>query len=342
MAPTPPGWLGAPRRSRGAPRFDRGTIRPMTQIPTEAEVLKMLDSLSNWNRWGADDQLGTLNFITPDKRKRAAALVHEGVSVSCSRPISTDITADTGFQPMRFMVDSGEGRDTASRERILERRGAAEFIGMVFHGYTITHIDTPAHYFWNGRMYNGRSCNLVTSREGAQVEAVDLLRDGVVTRGVLLDVAALKGRWLEAGEGVMPEDLEAAEKAQNVRVGPGDVLLVRTGYYACRRAEGARNPGKDGTPAVHVASLPWIRERSVAMLGTDTHNDVTPLPYPRIGNALHVVSLVGMGMWLIDNGNLEELSQACAKYRRWEFMLTLAPLVLERVTGSPVNPIAMF
>lgn len=314
----------------------------MTVIPTHDDVLKMLDTLSNWGRWGSDDQLGTVNFITPAQRKRAAALVSEGVSVSCSRPITTEINADTTVQPMRFMVDSGEGRDTDSLDRILQRRGAAEFIGMVFHGYSITHIDTPAHYFWNGRMYNGRSCNLVTSREGAQAEAVDLLRDGVVTRGVLLDVAAQKGRWLEAGEGVLPEDLEAAEKAQNVRVGPGDILLVRTGYYARRRAEGARNPGKDGTPAVHVASLPWIRERSVAMLGTDTHNDVTPLPYPRIGNALHVVSLVAMGMWLIDNGNLEEMSQACAKYRRWEFMLTLAPLVLERVTGSPVNPIAMF
>jgi kynurenine formamidase len=314
----------------------------MTAIPTHDDVLKMLDSLSNWGRWGADDQLGTVNFITPAQRKRAATLVREGVSVTCSRPITTEINADTTVQPMRFMVDSGEGRDTDSLDRLLQRRGAAEFIGMVFHGYSITHVDTPAHYFWNGRMYNGRSCNLVTSREGAQAEAVDLLRDGVVTRGVLLDVAAQKGRWLEAGEGVMPEDLEAAERAQNVRVEPGDVLLVRTGYYARRRAEGPRNPGKDGTPAVHVASLPWIRERSVAMLGTDTHNDVTPLPYPRIGNALHVVSLVGMGMWLIDNGNLEELSQACAKYRRWEFMLTIAPLVLERVTGSPVNPIAVF
>jgi len=314
----------------------------MTAIPTEGDVLKMLDSLSNWGRWGADDQLGTVNFITPAQRKRAAALVSEGVSVSCSRPISTDITADTTVQPMRFMVDSGEGRDTASLERNLQRRGAAEFIGMVFHGYSITHVDTPAHYFWNGRMYNGRSCNLITSREGAQVEAVDLLRDGIVTRGVLLDVAAQKGRWLDAGEGVLPEDLEAAETAQGVRVEPGDVLLVRTGYYARRRAEGPRNPGKDGTPAVHVASLPWIRERSVAMLGTDTHNDVTPLSYPKIGNALHVVSLVAMGMWLIDNGNLEELAQACAKYRRWQFMLTVAPLVLERVTGSPVNPIAVF
>jgi hypothetical protein len=136
----------------------------MSQIPTEADVLTMLDTLSNWGRWGADDQLGTLNFITPATRRRAAGLVREGVSVSCSRPISTDITADTSFQPLRFMVDSGEGRDTAPPERILQRRGAAEFIGMVFHGYTITHVDTPAHYFWNGRIYNGRSCNLITAR----------------------------------------------------------------------------------------------------------------------------------------------------------------------------------
>jgi kynurenine formamidase len=319
-----------------------GGAMPSRPLPTDKEVNDYIRARRNWGRWGADDQLGTVNSITPAQRKRAAALVSEGVSVSCSRPISTDITADTTVQPMRFMVDSGEGRDTAPLERNLQRRGAAEFIGMVFHGYTITHVDTPAHYFWNGRMYNGRSCNLITSREGAQVEAVDLLRDGVVSRGVLLDVAALKGRWLEAGEGVMPEDLEAAEKAQGVRVEPGDVLLVRTGYYARRRVEGPRSPLKDGSPAVHVASLPWIRERSVAMLGTDTHNDVSPLPYPRIGNALHVVSLVAMGMWLIDNGNLEELAQACARYRRWQFMLTVAPLVLERVTGSPVNPIAVF
>jgi kynurenine formamidase len=314
----------------------------MSQIPTETDVLKMLDTLSNWGRWGADDQLGTLNFITPEVRKRAAALVREGVPVSCSRPISTEITADTSFQSLRFMVDSGEGRDTAPLERNLQRRGAAEFIGMVFHGYTITHVDTPAHYFWNGRLYNGRSCNLVTSREGAQVEAVDLLRDGVVSRGVLLDVAAVKGRWLGGGEGVMPEDLEAAERAQGVRVGPGDILLVRTGYFGRRRAEGPRNPGTDGSPALHVAALPWLRERSVAMLGTDTHNDISPQPYLRIGNALHVVALVAMGMWLIDNGNLEELARACVWYHRWEFMLTVAPLVLERVTGSPVNPIAMF
>jgi kynurenine formamidase len=239
------------------------------------------------------------------------------------------------------MVDSGEGRDHDSSARLLERRGASEFIGMVFHGYTITHVDTPAHYFWQGKIYNGRSANLITSREGAQVESVDLLRDGVVSRGVLLDVAALRGRWLEAGEGVMPEDLEAAEKAQNVRVEAGDILLIRTGYYA-RRLQEPRHPLKDGSPAAHVACMPWFRERDIAMLGTDTHNDVSPATHPGLGNVVHIVALVGMGLWLIDNANLEDLAQACASRRRWEFMLTIAPLRLQGVTGSPVNPIALF
>jgi kynurenine formamidase len=314
----------------------------MAQVPSETEVIKMMDSLSNWGRWGADDQLGTINLITPVKRRQAARLVSEGVGVTCARPIGTEIAADTTFQPLRFMVDSGEGRDTASPERLLERRGASEFIGMVFHGYTITHVDTPAHYFWRGSIYNGRSCNLITSREGAQVESVDLLKDGVVSRGVLLDVAAARGGWLGPGEGVMPEDLEAAEKVQGVRVEEGDILLIRTGYYGRRLTEGPRHPLKDGSPAAHVACAPWLRARGVAMLGTDTHNDVSPLPYPRIGNALHVVALVALGLWLIDNMNLEELGQACAARRRWEFMLTIAPLRLLNSTGSPVNPIALF
>jgi kynurenine formamidase len=140
----------------------------------------------------------------------------------------------------------------------------------------------------------------------------------------------------------MPEDLDAAEKAQGVRVEEGDILLVRTGYYGRRLARGAVNPSASGSPALHVACCPWLRERGVAMVGTDTHNDVAPLPYPALGNAFHVVCLVAMGLWLIDNGNLEDLARACAERRRWQFLLTVAPLRLEHVTGSPVNPIALF
>jgi kynurenine formamidase len=311
--------------------------------PSETEVVGYLKTLSNWGRWGAEDELGTLNLITPAKRLAAARLVRDGVPVSCARPIVTDITADTTFQPMRFMVDSGEGRDTASPERLLARRGASEFIGMVFHGYSITHVDTPAHYFWEGKIYNGRSCNLITSREGATVEGVQLLQDGVVSRGVLLDVARGRGvRWLERGQGLMPADLEAAERAQGVRVEAGDILVARTGYYGRRLAEGPVNPVRDGTPGPHATLAPWLRERGVAMWGSDTHNDVAPAPYPAMGNAFHVVALVGLGLWLIDNMNLEELAKACGERNRWEFLLTIAPLRLKNVTGSPVNPIALF
>jgi kynurenine formamidase len=311
--------------------------------PTEAEVIGYLKACSNWGRWGADDELGTMNLITAARRIAAARLVGDGVPVTCARPIVTDITADTTFQVMRFMVDSGEGRDTASPARRLQRRGASEFIGMVFHGYTITHVDTPAHFFWDGRIYNGRSCNLITAREGATVEAVELLRDGIVGRGVLLDVARTRGvRWLERGEGVVPEDLEAAERAAGVRVEAGDILLVRTGHYARRTAEGPANPMQAGSPGPHAALIPWLRERDVAMWGSDTHNDVTPTPYPGIGSPFHIAALVGLGLWLIDNMNLEDVAAACAARGRWEFLLTVAPLRLRNVTGSPVNPIALF
>jgi kynurenine formamidase len=311
--------------------------------PSESEVVEYLRTQSNWGRWGAEDQLGTINLITAAKRTAAARLVRDGIGVTCARPISTAITPETTFQPMRFMVDSGEGRDTASAERLLQRRGASEFIGLVFHGYAITHVDTPAHFFWEGKIYTGRSCNLVTSREGATVEAVELLHDGVVSRGVLLDVAATRGlRWMERGEGVMPADLEAAEREAGVRVEPGDILLVRTGHYGRRLAEGPVNPLTAGSPGPHAALIPWLRERAVAMWGSDTHNDVTPTPYPSMGHPFHICALVGLGLWLIDNMNLEDVARACAERRRWEFLLTVAPLRLEGVTGSPVNPIALF
>ncbi len=317
--------------------------KAVATVPTEAQVREYMRTLSNWGRWGKDDELGTVNLITPEKRTAAARLVRDGVSVTCARPWTTEITAETTVQPMRFMVDSGEGRDHDDNDRILQRRGAAEFIGMVFHGYGITHVDAPPHYFWQGQFYNGRSSNLVTSREGATVNSVEVLRDGVVSRGVLLDVARSRNvRWMGPGEGVMTEDLEAAEKAQGVRVEAGDILVVRTGYYARRLAEGPVNPMVAGTPALHVACCPWLRERGVAMVGTDTHNDIAPLPYPELGNSFHVVSLVAMGLWLIDNMNLEDVARAAAERKRWEFLLTIAPLRLKNVTGSPVNPIAVF
>jgi len=312
------------------------------KIPSEAEVLGWMTSLSNWGRWGQDDQLGCLNLITPEKRRQAADLVRDGVTVSCARPITTDISPDITYQVQRYMVDSGEGRDTDSPERKLVRRGAAEFIGMVFHGQTITHIDALSHYSWQGKLYNGKPARLITSREGAQTHSIEVAGDGIVSRGVLLDIARVRGvPWLAPDAPVMPEDLEAAEELQGVRVEEGDILLVRTGNYRRRREQGPV-PNTQPATACQVACTPWFKERGVAMLGTDTSNDVRPSHYATITAPLHTVSLVTLGMWLIDNANLEELAQACEQRQRYEFLLTLGPLRLRNVTGCPVNPIALF
>jgi kynurenine formamidase len=313
-----------------------------SEIPSEAQVLEWMTSLSNWGRWGDDDQKGCLNLITPEKRTQAASLVRDGIPVSCARPITTEMTSEVTYQVQRYMVDSGEGRDTDPPERRLVRRGAAEFIGMVFHGQTITHIDALSHYSWQAKLYNGKPANLITSREGAQSHSIEVASEGIVSRGVLLDITRVKGTpWMAVDDPVMPDDLEAAERLEDVLVEEGDILLVRTGNYRMRLENGPR-PRTEPATACQVACTPWFKERGIAMLGTDTSNDIRPGHYATITAPLHTVSLVTLGMWLIDNANLEELAQACQERNRYEFMLALGPLRLRNVTGSPVNPIALF
>ena len=313
------------------------------KAPSEKEVIGYVDSLSNWGRWGADDELGTLNLITPEKRVEAAGLVRDGTIVSCARPITTEMAPDTRYQVQRYMVDSGEGRETDSAETARIRRGASEFIGLVFHGLTITHVDSLSHYFWRSQMYNGRPSSLVTARDGANVLSIENSAGGILSRGVLLDIPLLKGKaWLDADEPVFPEDLDAAQKAACVQVGPGDILLVRTGNYRKRLEQGPVDVMVAGQTACQAACAPWFHERDLAMMGTDTSNDAQPTGYEEIHHPIHVLSLVAMGMWLIDNCNLEDLARTCREKNRWEFMLSLGPLKLRNVTGSPVNPLAVF
>ncbi|MSQ05668.1 MAG: cyclase family protein [Dehalococcoidia bacterium] len=312
------------------------------KIPTEAQVLEWMTSLSNWGRWGKDDQKGCLNLITPAKRIQAAGLVQDGATVSCARPITTEMAPDISFQVQRYMVDSGEGRETDPPERRMVRRGASEFIGMVFHGQTITHIDALSHYSWQGKLYNGKPASMITSKEGAQTHSIEQAGDGIVTRGVLLDIPRVRNvPWLAPDQPVMPADLDAAERLEGVKVSEGDVLLVRTGNYR-RRLEQGPSPNTQPSVACQVACAPWFKERGVAMLGTDTSNDVRPSQYATITSPLHTVCLVTLGLWLIDNANLEQVAQACQQRSRYEFMLSLGPLRLRNVTGSPVNPIAIF
>ena len=313
------------------------TTRP---LPSEAEVHEYVRTLSNWGRWGPEDELGTVNLITPEKRRQAASLVRDGVTVSCSRPIVTGPALDATSPPIHYMTSSGEGyaRSDAPSGGM---QGSGDFIGMAFHGFSVTHLDSLCHIFWNGEMYNGRSSALVTTREGATKQSIEVLQDGVVSRGVLLDIARLKGvDWMGPGEGATPADLEAAEASQGVRVESGDILLVRTGHLRRRNEEGPR-PLSDGWPGLHASCLPWLHERGVAVLAGEPVSDVVPSGYPSLAQPIHQIAIPHMGLWLLDNCNMEELTQACAERGRWEFLFTIAPLRIRYGTGSPVNPIAM-
>ena len=185
-------------------------------------------------------------------------------------------------------------------------------------------------------MYNGRPASDVSSDTKANSLDIDNAQNGIVTRGVLLDIAKVKGKpWLEAGEGVFTEDLEAAEEAQGVRVEEGDALMLRLGWYKRRLELG---PPQSGRPGLHAETIPWLRERGVSLVGGDASQDVEPSGYPNIGLPLHQVGIVGMGLWLIDAGNCEELVQVCERLGRWEFMFNVAPLRFperHRLPGQP-------
>lgn len=182
-----------------------------------------------------------------------------------------------------------------------------------------------------------------TTAQGAAAGAVDLAGGGIVSRGVLLDIARLRGvDWLEPEAPVFPEDLDAAEAAAGVRVEAGDILFFRTGWPV-RRSHLGPTPPREGMVALQAACLPWLHERDVAILASDTSNEVDPEEYPGLGihGAIHGVAMGAMGMWLLDNADLEELANVCSRLGRWEFQAVIAPLKLQGGTGSPVNPLAL-
>jgi kynurenine formamidase len=311
--------------------------------PSEQDVLEWMDSLSNWGRWGAEDEMGALNLITPEKVNRAAGLVQEGFSVTCARPLDTNNDAEVYRPTVRLMLESGEGWSHHEKHTDMPMQLALEYISMVYHGYHITHLDSPAHFFWNGQMYNGRPSSLVSTNRGATVCSVDNARNGIIGRGVLVDVPLVRGvDWLDREDGVMPADILEAEDRCGFQIEEGDVLFIRTGQLRRTLTEGPFNPAKDGSTACNAACLPLLRERDISVLGTDTANDMLPSPYRNITNPIHQVALIRMGVWILDNANFEELAVACSERGRWEFMVNMGVLRIIGGTGSPVNPIVVF
>jgi kynurenine formamidase len=299
-----------------------------------------MQSLSNWGRWGDDDQRGTLNLITPEATRQAIGLVQEGATVSCARRITYEASIDVPYPPQHYMLASGEGYRPGEGP---DRQVARDYFGLVFHGHAITHIDSLAHFMWDGRLYNGVSSRKVTTAEGATSHSVDAAHAGIVTRGVLVDAAHLRGvEFIERGDGVGLDDVRKAEAECGITVRPGDALLLRTGQLGHRDRTQPVDPYTAGSAGPLPELLPLVHERGVAVFGSDTGNDVVPSGYERFSNPVHQIGIVGMGLWILDNAWLDDLAEACRARQRWEFLMTINPLRLSNATGSPVNPVAVF
>ncbi len=296
---------------------------------TAAEVLDFHRTLSNWGRWGPEDELGSLNLVTPEVTAAAAATVRAGRAVSCARSLDTRAAPDNPRPASHVMLGThAEGMGSDS-------------VAVAPHGFATTHIDALCHVFYESRLYNGFESATVTS-DGAARLGIHHLRSGIVTRGVLLDVAAKRGLdALEPGEPVYPEDLDAAESSADLQVRAGDALLVRTGRWRWRDDHGPWDAARL-LAGLHASCLPWLRERDVAVLGGDGVSDVLPSLVEGVPLPVHSVGIVAMGLPLIDNLDLEPLALACAREGRFEFFFVVAPLVIERGTASPVNPLAVF
>ncbi len=286
-----------------------------------------MTELSNWGRWGKEDQMGTVNLITAEKRKEAAALVKEGVPVSLSHD---------------YLTEKAPDNDNPFGHKMLAPSGDwfMDQYSVVYHGLAHTHMDSLAHTSWKGKMYNGFPISEVTST-GANKLGVTGFRNGIFSRGVLVDIPKLKGvPYLEPGVAIYPEDLEAWEKKTGVRISSGDVVLIRTGRWARRAAKGAWDPSR--IAGLHASTLPWLKKRDIAVMGSDACLDVLPSAVDGIPQPVHLVFLVAMGTPIFDNFDFEALSAAAETRNRYAFLITAAPLTVLGGTGSPLNPIALF
>jgi kynurenine formamidase len=297
---------------------------------TKADIDKMMTELSNWGRWGKDDQLGALNLITPAKRKQAAALVKEGFAVSLARSTNNEKETDNPNPYQHTMNLTGA-----------QGQWAVDTFSILFHGYQHTHLDALCHIFYQGKMYNGFAQTEVT-KAGANKLAISNLKQGIFTRGVLMDIPALKGvPYLEPVVTIYPADLEAWEKKARIKVQPGDAVFIHTGRWARRAAKGAWDI-EAGSAGLHASCARWLKQRDVALLGSDASSDVLPSGIEGVTHPVHLLTLNAMGVHIFDNCDLEALSAATAQRKRWEFLLTAAPIPITGGTGSPLNPIATF
>ena len=305
---------------------------------SHAEFEKLFQSVCNWGRWGSGDERGTLNFIQPEHIRYAASLVRRGKSISLAVPIDKTAGPDNPRPATHHMIQSYDIDSPLG-----EPQFSTDYLGSEFHGDCFTHIDALCHVSYKGKLYNGKSNSAVTSR-GPSIQDITAYADGLVGRGVLLDLPGLRGvKWLEPGEAISCKEIEAAEKRQGVRLGEGDFFLLRTGHYRRRLELGPWNNGYDGEgkAGLHVETMLLLHERKIAAFLPEGDGETVPSNVERVPYPIHALQIAAMGMACADSLQFEELIKACEEERRWEFMVVAAPLRLPGGTGSLFNPLAI-
>jgi len=305
---------------------------PKRVNPTITEIDSWLHERSNWGRWGDKGAAGAINLITPKKRKQAAELVESGRTVSLGRPLPVEASQENP-QPVQHYMTVKKAEDNTGGY-------ACDYIGIFQHGYSVTHIDALCHHWGNDGMWEGLDPAKEISFSGALSGSVDAWSDGIVTRGILLDVPKYRNKpYVEINDPVHGWELEDIAASQQVSIEPGDALIVNCGRESFSKKNGGLFYTPPNHPWVHPSCIKFIRDNDIALWGWDIADD----PRVEYGHARTVHSILSSyGVAILDNALLEPLAKACAEEGRYEFMLTINPLIILGGTGSPVNPIAVF
>jgi kynurenine formamidase len=305
-----------------------------TAAMTEAEFRTLYQRLRRGIPWPPEDRRGALNYITPAEIRAAAAEVSMGAAVSLAAPVESRVTADDPDPAQHQMTGTAADAPPAGLSFATDR------LAMNIHGNADSHLDALCHVMFDGHLYNGVPADTVTAQGAAEL-SVEVARDGITGRGVLLDIPRLRGvRWLEPGDYVTADDLARAAERQQVEVRRGDLLFVRVGHRR-RRAELGPWDAASARAGLHPTAMEFVADRQVAVLGSDSNNDSAGHPADQVEFPVHVLAINALGIHLLDYLQFGELVPVCEQAGRWSFMCVIAPLRLPAGTGSPVNPIAI-
>uniref|UniRef100_UPI003C7CF701 cyclase family protein n=1 Tax=unclassified Streptomyces TaxID=2593676 RepID=UPI003C7CF701 len=311
----------------------------------EGSIAEAAKAYSNWGRWGADDVLGTLNFLDAAKRREAATLIRRGTSFSLAQ--SFDMNGpQKGWRrrtnPVHTMLDTGTDAALGLQGFPHGLGGADDVIAMPLQ--CSTQWDGLGHIFDHGKTWNGRDAAKTVTSEGDLVTGIEHMAPHVAGRGVLLDVGRTIGEDGELPDGfaITEEHLTATAEAQGVTVGRGDIVLVRAGQLARARRDGWGDYAGGPAPGLSFTTAGWLHGTEIAAIATDTWGfEVRPNEFDVAFQPLHQVAIPNIGLLIGEMWDLEALAEDCATDGAYAFWLTAAPLPITGAVGSPINPIAV-